>query len=58
MDGGKMNNFIYKIIVRNDEIARGVIEDWRIPTNFDELAFRHSKSGILEVRLKDIKRIV
>ena len=57
-DGGKMNNFIYKITVRNDEVACGVIEGWKIPANFDELAFRHSKSGILEVRVKDIKRIV
>ena len=58
IDGRIMNSFMYKIMVKNDEVACGVIEGWKITANFDELAFRHSKSGILEVRLKEIKKIV
>ena len=54
-NGEKINSFIIKILVRNNDAALAVINDWKAPNNFDDLAFRNSMGDRRQVRVTDVK---
>jgi hypothetical protein len=33
--------FVYKVIVKDNEVAKTLIESWKFRNKFDDLAFRH-----------------
>ena len=47
----------YKIFVKNVEKSIDVIEHWRVPGNFDDLAFKNSKSDKWQVKIREISRV-
>ena len=53
---GRMRCIKYKIFVKNVEKVLDVLEGWRIPGNFDDLAFRNARGDKLQVKIREVKR--
>ena len=50
-------DFTFRIFVNNDENAIDVIQNWRNPGQFDDLAFRNASSDKRQVRVKEVKKL-
>ena len=49
---------VFKITIRNNEIAQNVIEDWKIPFHmFDDRAFMNSVNSEITIRLQEVLRL-
>ena len=49
---------VFKITIRNNEIAQNVIEDWKIPFHmFDDRAFMNSINSEITIRLQEVLRL-
>ena len=42
--------------MKNVEKVLDVLEGWRIPGNFDDLAFRNARGDKLQVKIREVKR--
>jgi hypothetical protein len=51
------NLFNYRILVKDIEVAHKVIENWKQPHMFDDLAFGNSVYGIVRVRIREVQRL-
>ena len=56
-DDEKRLNFLYKVIVKNVEVAKSVIEGWKNPYKFDDLAFRHAVYDKVQARVQEVQKI-
>ena len=45
-------------VVKHDENVSHVINDWRKPSNFDDLAFRNAVRGQRQVLIREVKEIM
>ena len=50
-------NFVYRLIVKNNDVAKNLIESWRDKYKFDDLAFRHAVYDKIQVRIQGVKKI-
>ena len=48
---------VYRLRVRDRIIATEIVEKWRTPYEFDDLAFENAVYGKISVRIKDVKRL-
>ena len=56
-DDEKRINFVYRVIVKNDDVAKNLIESWKDQYKFDDLAFRHAVYDKIQVRIQKVKKI-
>ena len=57
-DGNIRRNFwTYRIIVKNNEVTLNLVDSWKVPGKFDDLAFRNSSGGKRQVKVRDIRKI-
>ena len=56
-DDEKRLNILYKVIVKNVEVAKSVIEGWKNPYKFDDLAFRHAVYDKVQARVQEVQKI-
>ena len=54
-DEGNLLN--YKVIVRDVEMAQKVIENWKQPHMFDDLAFGNAVYGIVIVKIREVQKL-
>ena len=48
---------IFKIAVKNIEVARDIIESWNLNHMFDDLAFKNAVYGKIKINIKEVNRI-
>ena len=51
------NLLIYRVCVRDIEVAHKVFENWKQPHMFDDLAFGNAVYGIVRVRIQEIQKL-
>ena len=51
------NLLTYRILVRNVEMANKVIENWKQPHMFDDLAFGNAVYGVVRVRIREVNKL-
>ena len=49
--------FVYKVIVKDNEVAKTLIESWKFRNKFDDLAFRHAVYDKVQIRIQKVKKI-
>ena len=49
---------VYRLNVKDDEKVTEIIERWKKPYEFDDLAFKNAKHGKVGIKIKDVKRIL
>ena len=54
----KKNLLVYRIHVKNSDIATSVIDDWHYPHNFDDLAFGNSIRDKQQVKIREVRRLM
>ena len=47
----------YRIDVKDHEIPTDIIENWKVPYEFDDLAFKNAVYGVIKVKIKDVQRV-
>ena len=57
-NGEKINGFTINILVRSKKEALDVINEWKVPNNFDDLASRNSIGGRRQVQMKEVEKII
>ena len=58
-DGNIRRNFwTYRIIVKNNEVTLNLVDSWKVPGKFDDLAFRNLSGGKPKVKVRDILKII
>ena len=48
---------VYRIKVRNEEVITDIVERWKKPYEFDDLAFTNAVHGEVAIKIKDVKRV-
>ena len=54
----KKNLLVYRIHVKNSDIATNVIDDWHYQHNFDDLAFGNSIRDKQQVKIREVRRLM
>ena len=49
--------FVYKVIVKDNEVAKPLIESWKFRNKFDDLAFRHAVYDKVQIRIQKVQKI-
>ena len=49
--------FVYKVIVKDNEVAKTLIESWKFRNKFDDLAFRHAVYDKVQIRIQKVQKI-
>ena len=49
--------FVYKVIFKDNEVAKTLIESWNYRNKFDDLAFRHAVYDKVQVRIQKVQKI-
>jgi hypothetical protein len=57
IDDRNINLVAYRVIVRDKEVAKTIIEGWREPHKFDDLAFRKAVYGKIRVRIREVQKL-
>ena len=47
----------FKIIVKEEKLARDIIESWKTRYEFDELAFANAVYGKISIKIGEVKRL-
>ena len=48
---------IFRIIIKDHEIARNIIEEWKETQNFDDRAFRNSLNSEMGIKVEEIRKL-
>ena len=56
-DDEKRIRFVYKVIVKDNEVAKTLIESWNYRNKFDDLALRHVVYDKVQVRIQKVQKI-
>mgnify|MGYP006229648415 CR=1 FL=1 len=57
LDDESLRSFFYRIFVKNQDIPKNVVEDWKNPGSFDDLAFRSAEMDKKQARLIEFTTI-
>ena len=57
IEGVFRNLEIFRIVIKDHEIARNIIEDWKEIQNFDSRAFRNSHNSEMVIEVKEIRKL-
>ena len=49
--------FVYKIIVKDNEVDKTLIESWNYRNKFGDLAFRHAVYDKVQIRIQKVQKI-
>ena len=52
-----MFSYIYRIYVKNEVDVLSIINEWKKPNQFDDLAFRNATDGKKQVKLRDVRKL-
>ena len=55
--GEKRIRIVYKVNVKDNEVAKALIESWNDMYKFDDLAFRNAVYDKVQVRIHKVKKI-
>ena len=53
----KRLKLIYRVLVNDDEVAKTLIESWKDPYKFDDLAFRRAVYDKIQIRIQEVQKI-
>ena len=57
IDEKERNVFAYRIVVRNIEKPKAIVESWKDKNKFDDLAFGNSEYGKVKVRILEVQKV-
>ena len=57
IEGVFRNLEIFRIVIKDHEIARNIIEEWKQTQNFDSRAFRNSHNSEMVIEVKEIRKL-
>ena len=57
IEGVFRNLEIFRIVIKDHEIARNIIEEWKQTQNFDSRAFRNSHNSEMVIEIKEIRKL-
>ena len=56
-DNNRVVHLIYRVQVKNTEVARSLIESWKDAHKFDDLAFGNAVYDEVQVKIREVKKI-
>jgi hypothetical protein len=56
-DSRKISEGIYRVSAMNDEKIVNIIENWKVPGQFDDRAFMNSANSDITIKIKKLERI-
>ena len=51
------NLFTYRLVVRDLDQAKRVVESWKNKSQFDDLAFKNAEYGKVRVRILEVNKV-
>ena len=57
IDAKERNVFAYRIVVRDIEKPKAIVESWKDKNKFDDLAFGNSEYGKVKVRILEVQKV-
>ena len=48
---------IYRVLVNDNEVSKSIVESWKDPYKFDDLAFRSAVYDKIQIRIQEVQKI-
>ena len=57
LEGQFRNLQVYRIVIKNSDVTRNIVEAWRVDHQFDDRAFMNSVNSDILIKVRDVAKV-